>query len=249
MVPRTIPFPVTRSTLNRTYQNTFGIYSNSTHSATAVTVSATATGAAGGNSGLKIYGNNISNVNHWESSSLARRRRWITTIALDIGGAALATGNSVTDYGTTGTFSGYANVSGTVNGILVRNTKNYNVSYNTVASSNGGTTVGTLRGIYVPAFSNAPTGTFANTINHNSVSVRSGLVAGAMNGIQVEATTNSATSTLNIDNNDFNNITHTVAGTGTITVLQNASTALTQSISNNTFTNLTPNTTGSVTLH
>ena len=50
-------------TLNRTYQNTFGIYSNSTHSATAVTVSATATGAAGGNSGLKIYGNNISNVN------------------------------------------------------------------------------------------------------------------------------------------------------------------------------------------
>ena len=36
--------------LNRTYQNTFGIYSNSTHTATAVTTSVTATGAAGGNS-------------------------------------------------------------------------------------------------------------------------------------------------------------------------------------------------------
>ncbi|MFY8008991.1 MAG: hypothetical protein ACOVNW_04795, partial [Flavobacterium sp.] len=44
-------------TLNRTYQNTFGIYSNSTHTATLATTSATATGTGGGNSGLKIYGN------------------------------------------------------------------------------------------------------------------------------------------------------------------------------------------------
>jgi hypothetical protein len=87
-----------------------------------------------------------------------------------------------------------------------------------VTSSNGGTTVGTLRGIYVPAFTNAPTGTFASTINHNSVSVRSGLAAGAMNGIMVEATTNSASSTLNIDNNDFNTITHTVVASGAITL-------------------------------
>ncbi|MBK7934617.1 MAG: hypothetical protein IPK01_14330 [Acidobacteria bacterium] len=42
--------------LNRTYQNTFGIYSNSTHTATTVTTSATATTAAGGNSGLKVTG-------------------------------------------------------------------------------------------------------------------------------------------------------------------------------------------------
>ncbi|HQY68324.1 MAG TPA: hypothetical protein PLD38_13675, partial [Pyrinomonadaceae bacterium] len=42
--------------LNRTYQNTFGIYSNSSHSATAVTASATATTAAGGNENLKVYG-------------------------------------------------------------------------------------------------------------------------------------------------------------------------------------------------
>ena len=169
-------------TLNRTYQNTFGIYSNSTHTATAVTVSATATGAAGGNSGLKIYGNNISNVNQG-ITVVGPTAAVDNNDPLDIGGAALATGNTLTDYGTTGTFSGYANVSATVNGILVRNTRNYNVSYNTVTSSNGGTTVGTLRGIYVPAFTNAPTGTFANTINHNSVSLRSAVAAGAMNGI------------------------------------------------------------------
>lgn len=50
-------------TLNRTYQNTFAIYSNSTHSATAPTTSVSATTAAGGNSGLKIYSNIISNSN------------------------------------------------------------------------------------------------------------------------------------------------------------------------------------------
>ena len=50
--------------LNRTYQNTFGIYANATHSATAVTTSATATGAAGGNSGLKVYGNQVTDVNN-----------------------------------------------------------------------------------------------------------------------------------------------------------------------------------------
>ncbi len=51
-------------TLNRTYQNTFGVYVNATHSATAATTNATATGATGGNSGLKIVGNIISNVNN-----------------------------------------------------------------------------------------------------------------------------------------------------------------------------------------
>jgi hypothetical protein len=49
--------------LNRTYQNTFGIYSNSTHSATSVLVSATATGPAGGNHNLKVYGDAITDVN------------------------------------------------------------------------------------------------------------------------------------------------------------------------------------------
>ena len=50
--------------LNRTYQNTWGIYANATHSATVVTTSASATTTAGGNSGLKVYGNAISNVNN-----------------------------------------------------------------------------------------------------------------------------------------------------------------------------------------
>jgi hypothetical protein len=178
-------------------------------------------------------------------SKSVRRRRPIITPGRILG--ATATGNTITNYGTTGTFSGYANVSGTVNGVLVRNTKNFNVSFNNIASSNGGTTSGTLRGIYVPSFSNAPTGTIANTINNNSVSLRSGLASGAIQGIVNEVTTNSATTTLNINNNDFNTWGYSIAGSGAVTFISNAATTLNTNINGNTFTNMTVNTTGNLT--
>jgi len=230
--------------LNRTYQNTFGIYSNSTHSATSVTTSATATTAAGGNTGLTITGNSISNVNNG-IVIVGPTAAADNNDAVTIGGAG--NGNTITNYGTTGTFSGYANVSGTLNGILVRNTKNFTISYNTVSSSVGGVTAGTLNGIQIPAFSNAPTGAFTNSINNNSISLQSGLAGGAMNGINVLGTTASTTSTININNNDFHNFGHTVAGTAAITFITQGGTHLNQSISNNTFTNMSVNTTGSVT--
>ena len=233
--------------LVRTYQNTFGIYSNSTHSATSITTTASATTTAGGNSGLKIYGNFITDVNIGivvvGPTAAADHND-----GLDIGGATNATTNTITDYGSTGTFSGYANVSGTVNGILVRNTKNYNVSFNNITSSAGGTTAGTLRGIFVPAFTNAPTGTITNTISNNFVSVRSGVVAGALQGIIVEGTSANATTTTNINSNILSNITHTVAAaSGAITLISNAAIALNTNINGNTFENLTVSTTGSVT--
>jgi hypothetical protein len=233
--------------LNRTYQNTFGIYSNSTHAAATPLTSATATTATGGNHGLKIYSNAVNNVNNGivvvGPTAVADQNT-----GLDIGGSSLATANTITDYGTTGTFSGYANVSGTVNGILVRNSNGTNISYNTVTSSVGGVTAGTLNGIQVAASSNPPTGTtFTNTINNNNISLRSGLIAGAMNGINYPSGSASATSTLNINNNDFNNFGHTVAGSGTIIFILTASTNQFTTINNNTFSNISVNTTGSVT--
>ncbi|MBL0067184.1 MAG: hypothetical protein IPP39_01335 [Chitinophagaceae bacterium] len=136
--------------LNRTYQNTFGIYSNSTHSAILVTTTATATTAAGGNSGLKIYSNTITDVNNGIVVVGPTAAADFNNV-VDIGGASLATGNTITNYGTTGTFSSYVNVSGTVNGVLVRNSINFNVSYNSITSSNGGVTAGTLNGIQILA--------------------------------------------------------------------------------------------------
>lgn len=232
-------------TLNRTYQNTFGIYANATHSATAPTTSATAV-AGGGNNGLIVYGNAISNVNN---GILVVGPAGATDLndGIDIGGTSASTGNTITNFGTTGTFSSYANVSGSVNGILVRNSKNINVSRNTITSSVGGTTAGTLRGIYVPSFSNAPTGTYTNTFSNNNISIQSGSASGAINGINIEATTSNTNSTITMASNNFSTFGHTVAGTGAITFISSAVPILALNINNNTFTNMSVNTSGSVT--
>jgi hypothetical protein len=232
-------------TLNRTYQNTFGIYANATHTATAPTTGATATGPGGGNSGLRILNNTISNVNNGITvvgPTAADDHN--TTVEIGTSGA---TGNTITNYGTTGTFSGYVNVSGTVNGILVRNTRNYTIAHNTITSSNGGTTAGTLRGIFIPAFSSAPTGTLTQEIRQNTISLRSGVTAGAILGVAVDATTANLTTTLAISNNDFVDSGHTTpTASGTINFIQNGAANGTMSVSNNTFTNLSVNTTGGV---
>ena len=231
--------------LDRTYQNTFGIYSNSTHTSTATT-SATATSTAGGNSGLKVYGNTISNVN------LGIVVVGPTAIAdantgIDIGGSSSATGNIISNFGTTGTFSNYGNVSGTVNGILVRNSNGFNISYNSITSSNGGVTAGTLNGIQIAAASNTPTATFTNTISYNTLSLQSGLATGGINGITYPSGSASATSIANVTNNDFIRLNHSVVASGTIVAISKASGDFTTNITNNTFTNLTCNTTGSFT--
>ncbi|MBK9290016.1 MAG: hypothetical protein IPM52_00035 [Bacteroidetes bacterium] len=231
--------------LNRTYQNTFGIYVNATHSNTAPTTSATATGTNGGNHNLVIKSNNITDVNQGivvvGPTAAADMNNGVT-----IGGSTASDGNTITNFGTTRTFSGYANVSGTVNGILMRNSINYSVSRNTVESSAGGVTSGILNGIHQPQFSNVPTGTFTNSINNNGISLRSGVASGAVNGINCPIGSASTTSTMNINNNNFYNFSHTVTASGTITFITNASTHQHCSISNNTFTNITVNTTGSV---
>lgn len=238
--------------LNRTYQNTFGIYANATHTSTVITTSATATGAAGGNSGLTITANSITDVNMGivivGPTAAADHNDGIT-----IGGTA-PNANTLTNFGTTGTFSGYINVSGTVNGILVRNSKNFNISFNSITSSAGGVTSGTLNGIQIPGFSAAATGTFTNNINNNTISLQSGLATGAINGINIPSTTSGTstlTSTININNNNFTQLNHSVAASGAITGIFNIGSAtvgpLNHSISGNTFTNLTVATTGSFT--
>ena len=233
--------------LVRTYQNTFGIYSNSTHSATDVSTSATATTTAGGNSGLKIYSNIITDINTGivvvgPTASADKND------GLDIGGTA-PTGNTITNYGTTSTISGYANIANVlslVSGILVTSTKNLNISFNIVTSSNGGVTSGTLLlGINVRNIGDSYTGTFTNTINNNTVSVRSGVPTGQIIGIFNGS--GSATSTINVNNNDFNNCGHTVAASGKISFIIQGGEYLNTNINNNTFTNLSMNTTGSVT--
>ena len=231
-------------TLNRTYQNTYGIYSSSTHSATSPTVNASSTTAAGSNSNLKIYGNAISNVNFGIVNSGSPQRN----ILLDIGGTTPAQGNSITNFGTTGTHSPFTSIpSSVVYGIYVQRTVNINISNNTIISSNGGTTVGaSLRGISVEGFFSDTSGTFFTVINKNSISLRSGLGTMTIVGITVSQSS-TPSSSVSITNNDFNTTTHTVAASGVINFISYFAPALTQDISGNTFTNISCNTTGVLT--
>jgi len=237
-------------TLNRTNPNSIGIYSNSTHSATAVTTSATATTSAGGNSGLKVYTNTINNVN-MGIVVVGPTAAADANTGIDIGGSSLSTGNTISNYGTTTTGMTFMNVSGTINGILVRNSNGFNISYNTITSSNGGVTTGTLNGIHVPApaTGNTPTSTFTNNINNNTVSLTSG-VSGAINGIlypSYPSSGSNATSTVNINNNNFTAATTTVANSSAVILISLANSNLITNINNNSFTNLSTNTTGSFT--
>ncbi|MFN7553058.1 MAG: beta strand repeat-containing protein [Pseudomonadota bacterium] len=237
--------------LNRTYQNTFGIYANATHSESAPSTGASATGPTGGHSGLRVAGNTITDVNigivYVGPTAAADQDATLT-----VGGATAPEGNTITNYGTTGTFSSYANVSGTVNGILVRNVRAATIAQNTIESSNGGTTAGTLRGIFVVTASTLPTGTPAHTITGNRISVRSGVGSGTITALQVESGAVNAGGSVSITGNDFHTSGHTVGATGAVTFVAVAGSAingpLATTISNNTFTNLTLNTTGSATL-
>lgn len=234
-------------TLNKIYQNTFGIYSHSAHSATSVSSGVAATTAAGGNSGLKIYGNAISNVNNGivvVGSTVAAD----FNTGIDVGGTSASTGNTISNYGTLTPFSSYFAVSGTLFGVLIRNSIGVNVSNNSITSSNGGNTVGTLRGIYMPGFNAPPTGTFTNTFNNNSISITSGLATGAAQGITIEAATGTPTSTTIIDGNNFTAVGYSASpASGTASVIFSQVPCLITSISNNTFTNINSTSTGSFT--
>ncbi|MBX7041687.1 MAG: hypothetical protein K1X85_02190 [Ignavibacteria bacterium] len=235
-------------TLNRAYQNTFGIYSSSTHSATSPTVSASSRTPAGNNSNLKIYGNTISNVNFGIVNSGPSGATDIN-ILLDIGGTSPEQGNTITNFGTTGTHSPFTSIPNTVvYGIYVQYTVNINISNNTIISSNGGTTVGSsLRGINIDGFFFDTSGTFSTLINKNSISLRSGLGTMSIVGITVTQTSTTPSSSVSITNNDFNTTTHTVAASGVIIFIQNLAPVRTQNISGNTFTNISCNTTGLLT--
>jgi hypothetical protein len=234
--------------LNKIYQNTFGIYANSSHNEAAVTTPAGSLVGQGSNNNLKIVSNIITDVNNGicivGSPSPADHNEGII-----IGGLPLE-GNTISDFGTTGTFSAYNAVSTTVNGVLVRNTKNFTITNNLITSSNGGVSVtGNIRGICNMSSTggNAPLGTFINTISNNAISITGGNVANTLSGIVSENLTGSVSSTLNINNNRFFNFGFSIASaTGGMTFISNSQSCFVSNINGNVFDNITANTSGSV---
>lgn len=230
--------------LNRTYQNTFGIYSNVRHSSTSISTAADITSPAGAMDNLKIYSNNISNVNIGIVVIGSNTPANYAT-GLDIGGLAPSSGNTLSNYGTTGTFSGYLTVSGTVNGIQVSNNINYNISYNSITSSNGGSTSGTLRGILASAPGTSPTVAATNTISNNTIQLTQGSLTSSIIGI--EQSMGGSLVTLNILNNIFQNSGYAALSSGAYTGILNSGATQNQNINGNTFVSLNLNTTGSTT--
>jgi hypothetical protein len=238
--------------LNRASNNTFGIYANATHTAAAVTTTASGTGVTGGNSGLKIYGNTINNVNNG-IVIVGPTAAADANDGVDVGGASAATGNTLTNYGTTGIFSGFANVAtSSVNGVLIRNSKNFNVSFNGITSSTAttiptATNTGTVRGIYIPAASSAPLGSIVNSLNNNTIGLRGGATSVILRGVDVETTSGNITTTVNINNNNFVDASfNPAASTGPTTFISNLGAVLNANINNNRFDNLTINSGGAV---
>ena len=87
--------------LSRLYTNTWGVYSNVRHSATAVTIAADiVNNTTAPNSGNKVYTNTISNVNMgiaFIGSATAANQ----DVGNDVGGSSAGTGNILTNWGGT----------------------------------------------------------------------------------------------------------------------------------------------------
>ncbi len=240
--------------LNRTYQNAFGIYSNVRTTTTSMTTSAeVATSVAGSNSFNKVYGNAINNVNYGIIFIGA-----VTTLAAidngnDIGGNATITGNILTNWGGVGVApSGYISLTGANTGIVMHQQINDNISYNTITSfatgASGSMLAITLNGI-AKTYAATPTGTITSNITFNTITVTSAPTSGFAQAISSTGLTAQSTSTLNLNNNNITNcaITGAAATTGGLVGITNSSAFGTLNINNNIFSgNNRTGTTGQV---
>ncbi|MEI2748132.1 MAG: T9SS type A sorting domain-containing protein [Ferruginibacter sp.] len=231
--------------LNRSYKNSFGIYSNSTHSATNAFDANPAIGANSGNHHLKVYGNAITDVNVG-IVVVGPPLPADANTGLEIGGISETQKNIISNYGTFAPFLSYSNVATTVAGIFLRNVKGYSVVNNAIESSNGELSNGSLRGIFVQSSTNPGwVDNDVNTISDNTLSLRSGSALASIEGIYVQDGTASTGATINITQNNFTQATHTVSSGSTVTLIGapivNAGAI---NINGNKFTNLAINTTG-----
>lgn len=233
--PQNITINNNAISLNRTYLNSFGIYANATHTATAPLTSATATTTAGAMSNLVIQSNSISNVNDGivivGPTAPADYNNSIT-----IGGASAGLGNSITNYGNTSTLSTFANVSSSVTGILIRNSISVTIQYNTLTIPVGNITgTGSTFGIQMVSSSSASVGTFNDVVSNNTISMSSAGTSATLTGIIVGTNAASPTGTIRMENNTMTDFSYTNgAATGSTTFYSMIAPFLKAYIGNNT---------------
>ena len=222
--------------LNKSYPNSFGIYSNLRHNATAVATNADITNATSGSN--KIYSNAISNVN----VPLFFLSAGVMSAANDIGGSSVATANSITDWGSN-TAANAGNlmfgVTSTATGIYAANQTGLNISWNNISNATGiDAGAAGLHGILNDFVGSAPTGTFTNSITNNTISLNSSGTTGIFEAISQSNTVASTAVpgfTLNINNNAISSTLNGVASASSISAIANAFPSGVLSISDNIF--------------
>lgn len=233
--------------LNKNYINSFGIYSTSQHSSMNVTSASAATSSAGANSNLNIYSNTISNINQGIYVVGSNLSESAMNLGLDIGGSSSSTGNTIQDFGVsvpsnffTGTLSTH------VCGIYVANCPGYNVQYNSVSSSSGLITSGTIAGVMNNGSGANIISTYTQSISNNLINILSGNGGSSIYGILIPSSSFSHSAiTQNISNNLFTGIVSNTVGPYNTYVISNSLSTLVANINSNIFQNLSSNSTGS----
>lgn len=155
-------------TLRSTYQNSIGIYSTTQHSYNNYSTVAPAVSNGGLNSGMKIYGNNISNVAFGIQYISTPNTPSIIDSGVEIGGNSSLTGNMVTFESTLYSDAGWASFNNYPTGIKYMNGVNINIQYNSVTSTNILTSV---TGIRIDN-STSPYGVYyTNMISNNVINI------------------------------------------------------------------------------
>lgn len=165
---------ITLNTGGTNYQNTFGIFSTTVTSSINGTATSTITNIAGSNSGNKLYGNTITNANFGiavigSNTAAAMDTGW------DIGGNSNATGNTILNFGIGNgvAASAYVKLGNTVQGILVNQIANHNISYNTITSTLGTATTTIIFSGIMLGWSGTMVQPLANTstCNNNTINI------------------------------------------------------------------------------
>lgn len=206
-------------TLNRAYANTFGVYSNTRHTASSMTVTADVTSAGGSNSNNSVYSNNISNVNFG-----------VTFIGSGVGAnqdqgnivGSATVGNTFTNWGGNPAASAYVSSTSTSYCIMMNHQVNSTVRGNNITTT--ATPAVTFRAILLTYTTASPTIGNTNRICQNTITISSGQTAGTMQVIGIASGSNSEMAIL--DSNLIQNCAVTGASSATTLTAINVAGAL-----------------------
>lgn len=183
---------------------------------------------SGASSNNKFYGNTIQNVNFGISLSgdAATSPYTLADLNNDIGGASMATGNTIINFG------GGNGAAGACGAVCVRNQWSFNVSYNTINNNDGAGVnhPNSNRGIWLHASSVGA----SCEVNNNKITI-SGATTSSINWcIDVEMAQSGANgNVINIKNNQFLKCNVTTAATAGFTAIWLATSATTVNVTNN----------------